>query len=309
MRRSLLPENLPLPAFTLAQARNLGVPRSRSTAQDLELPSRGLRVLKTAEPDLPALVRSLLALTPGCFASHLTAAKLWRIPLPVWAENRTEIDIARRRPAAAPRRKGVNGHRLRITREEITLQNGVWLTTPARTWRDLATLLNEEDLVVAGDFLVRSRQRDFGEPRKALCTLAELTEMLPERAQANVLRRTAAAKVRSGVDSPQETRLRLRLVDAGLPEPAVNHSLDDPFDGHPIRWADLAYLDNKIVIQYEGDHHRSREQLATDIARDDDWQRAGWTVVRLTSADLQAEGAYAVAKVRAALVRSGWQPC
>lgn len=160
---------------------------------------------------------------------------------------------------------------------------------------------------MAGDFLVRARSRDFGEHRKALYGVAELTELLPVRAKANVPRRAAAAKIRPGVDSPQESRLRLRLIAAGLPEPTVNHSLDDEIDGRPLRWADLAYINYKIVIQYEGDHHRSRNQLAADIARDDDWQRAGWTIVRLTAADLKAQGAYAVAKVRAALVRSGWQ--
>ncbi|WP_145962040.1 hypothetical protein [Renibacterium salmoninarum] len=159
--------------------------------------------------------------------------------------------------------------------------------------------------MVAGDFLVRARSRDFGKHRKALCGVAELTELLPVRAKANVLRRAAAAKIRPGVDSPQESRLRLRLIAAGLPEPTVNHSLDDEIDGRPLRWADLAYINYKIVIQYEGDHHRSRNQLAADIARDDGWQHAGWTIVRLTAADLQAQGAYAVAKVRAALVRSG----
>lgn len=217
------------------------------------------------------------------------------------------IDISRKNPAQRPRRRGVLGHQLRIEREEIILRDGIWLTTPARTWCDLASLLAEEDLVVAGDFLVRSRTRDFSEHRKALCTVAELTTLRLPRARANALRRAAAAKVRLGVDSPQESRLRLCLVRAGLPEPLVNHSLDDDFDGRPLRWADLAYPEYKIVIQYEGDHHRSRKRLAADIARDEDWQRAGWTVVRLTSGDLQAAGIYAVAKVRAALLRSGWQ--
>ena len=36
------------------------------------------------------------------------------------------------------------------------------------------------------------------------------------------LARRAASLAREGVDSPQETRLRLLLVLAGLPEPRVN---------------------------------------------------------------------------------------
>lgn len=308
MRRSKLPENLPLPAFTLAEAKALGVSRSRTVALDLLAPSRGLRRFTSSEPDALSSIRSHLAVTPGGFASHFTAARLWDIPLPAWAEAQGEIDISRRNLLAAPRRKGVIGHRLRIDREEVTLHQGLWLTTPARTWQDLAPLLTEQDLVVAGDFLVRSRQRDFSTPRAALCSIDDLLDRLRPRAGGTLRCRVAAAMVRPGVDSPQETRLRLALVSSGLPEPTVNHSLDDEFDGHPIRWADLAYVEHKIVIQYEGDQHRSRGQFAADIARDEDWQRAGWTVIRLTSADLHDGAAYAVAKVRAGLLRSGWLP-
>lgn len=258
------------------------------------------------EEDLVAQLRGYLALAPGCFISHVTAARLWNIPLPAWAKRRRDVDIARRRPATQLRREGVIGHRLRITREEITEHHGLWLTTPARTWRDLASSLSVEDLVVAGDYLIRERMRDFSRYQQALCSQSDLINGMLPHVPGSVRLRTAAQQIRPGVDSPQETRLRLRLIAGGLPEPVVNHPLEDPYDGRPLRWGDLAYPEFRIVVQYEGDHHRSSAHWALDITRDSDWHAAGWTVIRLLAADLRDSGLLAVAKVRAALLRAGW---
>jgi len=46
--------------------------------------------------------------------------------------------------------------------------------------------------------------------------------------------------VRIGVDSPLETRLRLLIVLAGLPEPKVNHQLRDQHGDVVMRF-DLSY--------------------------------------------------------------------
>jgi hypothetical protein len=78
------------------------------------------------------------------------------------------------------------------------------VTSPARTFVDLADLLALVDLVVVGDALVRL----------GLCSPARLCE---EAAAARTRRvrqaaRRAAALVRPRVDSPMETRLRLLLV-------------------------------------------------------------------------------------------------
>jgi hypothetical protein len=54
---------------------------------------------------------------------------------------------------------------------------------------------------------------------------------------------------RSGVDSPQETRLRLLLVLAGLPEPSVNLIIRQP-DGSWRRRYDMAYEEFRLIIEY-----------------------------------------------------------
>jgi hypothetical protein len=71
--------------------------------------------------------------------------------------------------------------------------------------------------------------------------------------------RRAASLAREGVDSPQETRLRLLLVLAGLPEPHVNLIIRGR-DGSWRRRYDLAYEQLRLIIEYDGRQHaRTRD--------------------------------------------------
>jgi hypothetical protein len=70
-----------------------------------------------------------------------------------------------------------------------------------------------------------------------------------------VVARTAVGLIRERVDSPRETWLRLSLVLAGLPTPECNLIIRD--DRGPIGRVDLVYLAYQLVIEYEGDQHRT----------------------------------------------------
>ncbi|HRO29238.1 MULTISPECIES: endonuclease domain-containing protein [Micrococcaceae] len=164
------------------------------------------------------------------------------------------------------------------------------LTSPARTLIDLAAdeRLAFVDLVVVSDAIVNRPYRPGGRI-DGLDTPAGLAAAVASAGRRPGIRRARHVidQTRVGADSPQETRVRLALVDAGLPEPELQVK-GDPAE----RWspeADLAYRDLKIAIQYDGKHHRSREQQAADAYRDEWFQRHGWLVVRLTWAD-QAQG-------------------
>jgi hypothetical protein len=56
-----------------------------------------------------------------------------------------------------------------------------------------------------------------------------------------------------------ESRLRMLLVLAGLPEPTVNHIVRDD-RGNWVRRFDLAYPDLRIAIEYDGRHHIERQE-------------------------------------------------
>ena len=55
-------------------------------------------------------------------------------------------------------------------------------------------------------------------------------------------------------------------------------------DRGPIGRVDLVYLAYKLIIEYEGDQHRTdRNQWNRDIDRHEDFARDQWTLIRVTS--------------------------
>lgn len=129
------------------------------------------------------------------------------------------------------------------------------------------------DAVAAGDWLVRL----------GLITASSLlASTAAHRGRGCRLARAAAALVRSRVDSPRETRLRLCLVLAGLPEPVCNLRIGGA--ERAIARVDLALPEYGVVLEYEGDHHRTgRTQWEHDVRRYEDLTAAGFVVIRVTS--------------------------
>lgn len=178
---------------------------------------------------------------------------------------------------------------------------GVRVTTPASTWATLGAVLRDEyDLVAVGDAVVREPM--FLDDPPALGSLDQL------RAAVSVGRRVglpalraALPRVRTRSASWAETRCRLILIDAGLPEPMLNLEVRDA-RGDLVACIDLAYPTCRIAIEYEGEHHLTDPtQWAKDIARHEALTAMGWLVIRVTKADLRARGATLVARVRRAI--------
>ena len=71
-----------------------------------------------------------------------------------------------------------------------------------------------------------------------------------------------------------ETRLRLLLVDHGLPAPQVQYALRDRY-GDLLARFDLAYPAARLAIEYDGEEtHRYRRRA--DNHRDIDVAELGW---------------------------------
>jgi hypothetical protein len=83
--------------------------------------------------------------------------------------------------------------------------------------------------------------------------------------------------VRERVDSAMETRSRMLLVLAGLPEPEVNPTILAD-DGFTVRKYDLCYWRSRTLIEYDGRQHVERvQQWEEDVDRragieDDSWR-------------------------------------
>jgi hypothetical protein len=140
-------------------------------------------------------------------------------------------------------------------------------------WLAAAATLNLLELVTAGDWLLRRRRT----------TLARLQTAVDQYSGRGVVPARRAVKlVRERVDSPRETWLRLCLFLAGLPMPECNLIIGD--DHGPMGRVDLVYLAHKLIIEYEGDQHRTdRHQWNADIDRYEDFARDKWTLIRITS--------------------------
>jgi hypothetical protein len=303
----MLPDQLTAGSFSVRASDKAGVTRSRTRAKDLLLVSRGIRIPALSEASGASALRAYTDLDDSSILVSLSAARIWGVPLPGNRSGDWRIHLARRKGFSFPRRVNVAGHLLSLLPEEAVEYDGVRLTSPARTWLDLASQLDLEDLVAAGDFLVCSHGEDFPVPKAALCSIDELTEIVGRHAGMRGVRtaRAALGLIRVGADSAPETLMRLAVVDANLPEPVLNHIVRDAL-GRPVLWPDAAYLEYRISLQYDGQHHGGADQHLRDIQRQENSLSHGWLEVRISKHDLEGERPAVVHKVRRALQSRGW---
>ena len=103
-----------------------------------------------------------------------TAAILWGCPLPFDLEGQPLVHLLRWDGGNRPVRKGIVGRRVLLGASDRQVLGGIPITSPARTWLDLAALLPLDDLVAAADYFICSQSRSFGRNRAALCSLKDL---------------------------------------------------------------------------------------------------------------------------------------
>lgn len=291
-RRADLPAGLRSGGFTVHRARQAGVSASRIRAADLIAPTRGARL--HAEHTFEDRSRTVLsALTPQAFASGRTAALLHALPIPPRSADRLELAVPA--PMRAVRRRGVTARSLRISEAEITVLRGIRLTTPVRTWCELARTLTVPELVAVGDALAG---------RVGFPALERGAERHPDRRLHGRL--TAALSLLDpAAESPKESELRAVVVLAGLPSPRANVTLRAR-DGRFIARVDLLFEEYGEVLEYHGDHHRTDlRQWRRDRTREAEIEALGYHVTECTQSDLDdPEGL--VRRLEANLRRRGW---
>lgn len=239
----------------------------------------------------------------------ISAARLWGIGLPLSLDLGLDQRLHLSRPPelGPSRRAHVIGHVLTLRGNEFTTEFGVRLTTPQRTWLDLAAVLPLDDLIVAGDSIICEHNWEFPRPRLALASMQELSEILHAHAGARGAKaaRAALTQIRVGADSPPETRMRLSLIRNGLPEPTLNVVVRDA-RGRAVLWPDAAYPEFRVALQYDGVHHGNVDQHRRDIRRADITASVGWREVRVSLDDLRGDGRQLIAKTKQALEAQGW---
>ena len=280
--------------------------------------------------DLGALCEAVeLTFSVGDAWSHTTAAALWGLPLPPTIDLTTTLHVSRG-PGRFPSEAAlITGH-VRPRTNHVTRHLGRPVTTLARTWLDLAGLvdpavptgsdqgrvgisrvavpplrtahaLSFTDLVCVTDAILGRRWPAV--PRE------ELTRALAwhgSRRGARALKGALAAS-RGFVDSPMETRVRLLLVAAGFPCPVVGADVYDR-----DRWVarpDLCWPQLRVAIEYDGIHHLTdRQQMLDDVARREELERLGWRVLVLYADDVLRRWPATTGRVLQAFADRGVDP-
>ena len=264
MRPTVVPQALNGQPFQTAEALALGVSWKTLQGSRFRRLAKGVYVAATTADSHRIRVRAvLLALPPATIATGVTGLQLLGVDvgpqLPMTFAT-THPRQVRRRDVRVIRLKELPAHR-----------DGV--ASPEQCWLVAASTLNLLDLVTAGDSLLRLRRTTLVRLQSAVQT---------HSGRGIVAARTAVRLIRERVDSPRETWLRLCLVLAGLPMPECNLIIGD--DQGPIGRVDLVYVAYKLIIEYEGDQHRTdRNQWNRDIDRHEDFVRDHWTLIRVTS--------------------------
>lgn len=179
---------------------------------------------------------------------------------------------------------------------EVGRRQGLPLTNPTQTFCDLAEDLDLVDLVVLGDSLV-------GAGAVSVERLVEAAGAFRGRGARRA--RRAASCVRAGVDSPMETRLRMLIVLAGLPEPVVNLVLRYEDGAWEMR-LDLAYPAWQIAVEYDGRQHaESVAQWRRDVGRRERLETKGWRLIVVLAGDIYTDPRSVLDRLVAAIAQRG----
>lgn len=304
--RSDLPHQLG-DRFSLSQASALGVRRGRADAADLARPFPGVRALQPPTTFLETVSCYAPRLREGQRFVGITAVRLWRLPCPKgWrADEPLHIAVGHRRNP--PRIHGVAGRRLAPARAQTWRVHGVPVVDPVAAVLSCAAEMTADQLVVMLDAVITSSGNYPGLAKvsRPRITRDELSSRVQDwRGSAGIATvRRALRRTRDAVESPKETQTRLMIIDAGLPEPVIQHEVWS--GGAFVARVDLAYPDRRIAIEHEGDGHRTdKAQWRVDIARQRCLEGLGWIVIRLTQHDLDAP-VEVISRIRRALAARG----
>ena len=176
--------------------------------------------------------------------------------------------------------------------EEVCTVTGMRVTTAARTAFDIGRGLPVAKAVPVLDALLNAT----GIKPADVLTVADRHR----RARGIRRLREALELADGGAESPQETRVRLLLVAAGLPKPETQIEFRDLH----IR-VDMGWREWKVAVEYDGiQHWENRYQRSWDIERIALLEAAGWIVVRI-SAEMLSRPEAIVERVKAKLRERG----
>lgn len=264
---------------------------TRVAAGHLHVKHRGVfavgRSRLTAEGAWRAAV---LACGRGAVLSQASGAALWGLR----PDRRGRIDVTIPTRNGRGRRRGLAIHRPRraLTAAEITVHNGIPVTTPARTLLDLADVVGPQALRRA---IERAETLRLFDLRAIEAVIAQHAGRRKASRLVQALARFDPAPTRSELE-----RLFLELcTDHGLPRPSVNVLLA----GYEV---DFYWPDAALVVETDGfATHGTRAAFERDRERDAALATAGLTVQRFSHRQVTRQATTVAETVRTLRRRAG----
>ena len=278
--------------FTRADALAAGIsPRQLGRSRFRRI-FRGVYISASVRPtQIERIVGGLLLFPEGAWASHVSGAQVCGVAVP----QTSWVHISVQSPEDRRWQPGLKPH-VAPLHVQVRRHHGIPVSDPVRMFVELASMLDLVDLVVAGDSMLRVMKM----------TAAELVAGLEATHDYwSPAARYAAQFVRDEVESPMETRLRMLLVLAGLPEPEVNHKLRDE-SGQVVARFDLSYPHLRLVIEYDGRQHVDIiENWEDDNERREFLDDLEWRVLKVRARGIYVEPGRTIERVARALRRCG----
>jgi hypothetical protein len=269
--------SLPESAFTLRQARELGI--TRGALEQLVASGEVMRVLHGVY--WPASLADTLEnrahavqLVMPTFAVICDQLAAWLHGVDTFDHRELEIlppvDVLSLRGHNRLRRRGCRGCTRELAPHDVTQLHGLTLTTELRTALDLGRKLPRRDALAALDAFMR------------LCGVhkADLIASLPRFAGRRGVRqlRELVAIADGRAESTGESWTRLAIHDAGIPAPTPQLWVEH--HGRRLFRLDLGWLRSKVAVEYDGEQfHDSDEQRKHDRRRRMWLRDHGWTVI------------------------------
>lgn len=182
---------------------------------------------------------------------------------------------------------------------EISTVDGMAVTGPARTAFDIGRRTTARLLAV---------QRLDALANATGVGLNEVEAVMAEHAGMRGMKRLRQVLplVDGGAESPQETRTRLVLIDAGLPPPETQIVVYDEY-GDFVARVDMGYRDLRVGIEYDGPQHwTDPKQGQRDIDRHQALLDLNWVIIRVTGELLCYREATFIGRVKGAMSAAGW---
>ncbi|MCF6386361.1 DUF559 domain-containing protein [Mycobacterium sp. MBM] len=227
---------------------------------------------------------------PDAVLVGTSAAAVWGTK---WLNANSPAEVVRPDRHSPP---GIVVRSFALAADDVVVRAGLRITTAARTAFDIARLTPQADAVPVLDALLRATR----------ISGADVLGLIAGHPATRGVRRAEAtlALVDGGAESPQESRVRLMLIKAGLPVPETQIEFFDEYGAAFIR-SDMGWRSWKVLVEYDGVQHWSdSRQRAWDIERAAVLESMGWAVIRVSAAMLRRPEVF-IERVRVKLRERG----